>query len=340
VRTVAVRRPGQAAAHRPEWAPRRAGRWAPGPGFVLAAADGSPAGCAAVDHAAAEAALRGWELRIAHVQRAPGPRIAGRDAGATLLDGLVARVHARYRRLVVNGTLLVGPPARLLLAEARDAALVVVGHRHDGGGTRFGVSVGDRVAAQHRGPALVVRAISLIRCEETKATARPGVHHRIPGRVGPSPRPATGSGPIVLVADWRGPAADFVPAGTADWPGLAAGLVPAEVADRPRLDTPAAGFALAEARARGAGLLVLHAGPGADAGSRAASAGRTESVEGVRVRFESFARDPAAAVLDVADHAAALVLDRGRSAGGNAGLLRPVGRWALQRVICPLFLVG
>jgi nucleotide-binding universal stress UspA family protein len=126
-------------------------------GLVVVGVDETPTSYTAVDHAAIEAELRGWHLRIVHVQRPGGLRPASRDNGGRLLERLTDRVHACSPSVPVDSTLLIGAAGQLLLAEARDATLVVVGHRHSSAGSAFGRSVGDRVAAQHAGPVLVVR---------------------------------------------------------------------------------------------------------------------------------------------------------------------------------------
>ncbi|GIF01757.1 universal stress protein [Paractinoplanes rishiriensis] len=173
----AVNRYLGAVGHRPEQPvamPARAGEVI---GVVLVGADESPASYSAVDHAAIEAELRGWDLRILHVQRSGGRQQTTRETGARLLERLAARVHACSPSVAVTRRLAVGSPAHLLLAEGRNATLVVVGHRHGGAGTAFGLSVGDRVAAQHPGPVLVVR---------------------VPGW---PPGPGFGERPIVLAAE-------------------------------------------------------------------------------------------------------------------------------------------
>jgi len=122
---------------------------------VLVGVDDTPTSYTAVDHAAIEAELRGWDLRIVHVQPPGGLRQSSRDAGAHLLERLADRVHAYSPSVPVTCRLMVGAAAPLLLSHAGDAGLVVVGHRHSAVGVTFGLSVGDRVAAQHRGPVLV-----------------------------------------------------------------------------------------------------------------------------------------------------------------------------------------
>ncbi|MDY7088991.1 MAG: universal stress protein [Actinomycetota bacterium] len=126
-------------------------------GLVLVGVDETPTSYIAVDHAAIEAELRGWNLRLVHAQRPGGVRPHTREAASQLLDRLVDRVHSCSPTVAVTGRRVVGSPAALLLLAARDADLVVVGHRHGTPGAVFGVSVGDRVAADHTGAVLVVR---------------------------------------------------------------------------------------------------------------------------------------------------------------------------------------
>lgn len=125
-------------------------------GVVLVGADETPAGCTVVDHAAIEAELRGWDLRILHAQQ--GRTLSSsRDAGARLLRGLTDRVHAGSSSVAVNCRLVVGSAASLLLAEARATDLLVVGSRRSATSAALGLSVADRLAGSHEGVILVVR---------------------------------------------------------------------------------------------------------------------------------------------------------------------------------------
>lgn len=249
-------------------------------GVVLVGVDETPTSYIALDHAAIEAELRGCDLLVVHVQRPGGLRPPARDAGARLLERLTDRVHAHSPTVAVTSRLVVGSAESLLLAEARTATLVVVGHRHSTAGTAFGLSVGDRVAAHHTGPVLVVR---------------------VPGW---PPGPGFGHRPIVVGVD------------------------------RPGMTTAAAGFALAEARARGCELVVLHADTDATATSHA------EIVGGVVVHHLTVAEDPSSALLDYSNHAAAVVLGRHGSTGSPVALLGSVSRTMLQHAYCPVILVG
>jgi len=127
-------------------------------GVVVVGVDETPTSYTAVDHAAIEAELRGWDLRLVHAQRAGVDRYPARDAGARLLQRMTDRVHAYSPSVAVTSRIVIGPAAAaLLLSDAHDANLLVVGHRHSAAGTAFGLSVGDRVAAHNTGPVLVVR---------------------------------------------------------------------------------------------------------------------------------------------------------------------------------------
>ncbi|GGN50682.1 nucleotide-binding universal stress UspA family protein [Actinoplanes campanulatus] len=126
------------------------------PGTIVVGVDDSPAGCTALDHAAIEAHLHGWELRLVHAQHS-GVRQATRAAGSQLLDRLVDRVHVAAPEVAVTRHLAIGSAVSSLLVEGRNADLLVVGHRHKAVGTMLGLTVGDQVAAQHSGIVMVVR---------------------------------------------------------------------------------------------------------------------------------------------------------------------------------------
>lgn len=242
-------------------------------GVVVVGVDDSAVSYTAVDHAAIEAELRGWDLRILHVQRPRGDR----DAGASLLDRLTERVHACSPTVPVTSRLVVGSAAALLLVEGRKADLVVVGHRHGTAGAVLGVTVGDRVAADHTGVVLVVR---------------------IPGW---PPGPGFGSRPIVVGVD--------------------------------RDDSPAVGFAHREARVRGGDLVLLHAG-------KAVRSGSVDTVGGVRMYRRFVTGDPATALIEASNEAAALVVGRHGPAGVPAGILGSVSRSVVKHANCPVFLVS
>jgi nucleotide-binding universal stress UspA family protein len=146
--------------HLPRPVRRPTGRTPPAPrftGVVVVGVDDSPDSYIAVDHAAIEAELHGWDLRLVHVQYGPGAKYPARDRGARLLEHMTERVHAHSGSVAVTSRLATGAAATGLLAEATDTDLVVVGRRHGMAGAAFGRTVGDRVAAHHLGPVMVVR---------------------------------------------------------------------------------------------------------------------------------------------------------------------------------------
>jgi nucleotide-binding universal stress UspA family protein len=124
---------------------------------VLVGADDTPASYTAVDHAAVEAELRGWDLRIVHAQPSGRSHGSSRNAGTRLLERLTDRVHGYAPSVAVTSRLVVGSPSSLLLAEAKAADLLVVGNRHGAGSAALGLSVADRLAGHHAGVILVVR---------------------------------------------------------------------------------------------------------------------------------------------------------------------------------------
>jgi nucleotide-binding universal stress UspA family protein len=92
-----------------------------------------------------------------HAQRIGVLHRAAHDAGVDLLERLTDRVRACSPSVAVTGRLAAGSASALLLAEARNADLVVVGHRHGAAGTAVGLSVAERVATSHTGTVMIVR---------------------------------------------------------------------------------------------------------------------------------------------------------------------------------------
>ncbi|WP_306212403.1 universal stress protein [Actinoplanes sp. RD1] len=257
---------------------RTAGSTPGRPGLVTVGVDDSPDSYVALDHAAVEADVHGWDLRLVHVQRAISG--ADRDSGAELLRRLTDRVHAQSQRVTVHSRLAIGPPASTLLGAVQDADLVVVGRRHGAAGAMLGMTVGDSVAAHHRGPVLIVR---------------------VPG--------------------WP-PGPDF------------ARRPLAAVTDGSPLGERAAAFAMAEARVRGCGLVLLHSSPAAVAGDY------VETVDGVEVHHRCTRRDPAGALISASQEAAAVVAGRQNHGGVAETLLGSVSRAVVEHAPCPVFLIG
>ena len=114
-------------------------------GSVVVGADGTPAGKAAVDFAAREAAARKVELRVVHAWRVPvavalGPMAAAapldpeplRNLAHTVLEDAIAAATAIAPGLVASSVPVEGDPASSILAAADGASLIVVGTHREG----------------------------------------------------------------------------------------------------------------------------------------------------------------------------------------------------------------
>ncbi|MDY7088239.1 MAG: universal stress protein [Actinomycetota bacterium] len=136
--------------------------------WVLAGIDGADPGGHAVDWAAREARRRRLPLRIVHVLE--WRPVETGEAGKTYVEmawtranGLTGEASRRVREIApdieVRAETVLGEPAGRLLELARDAELVVLGHRGRGGfaGLRLG-SVSERVAEHAPCPVVVLRA--------------------------------------------------------------------------------------------------------------------------------------------------------------------------------------
>jgi nucleotide-binding universal stress UspA family protein len=140
---------------------------------IVVGVDGSAGAGKALELAAAEAALRGAQLRVVSAwQIAPavygGGFVAGIDA--SVLDAVredaervvreaVAEVAKLQPSVPCEGLTLEGQPAEILLEHARDASLIVVGNRgHGGFGSLLLGSVSQQVVHHAACPVLVVRA--------------------------------------------------------------------------------------------------------------------------------------------------------------------------------------
>ncbi|GGS90636.1 universal stress protein [Nonomuraea spiralis] len=138
-------------------------------GLIVAGADGSAPGAAAVDWAADDAARTGAELLIVHgLDRQPYSSTRFPDFGqgnyllmgaAKVLEAAEAAVRARQPSVRVRAEIVEGTPAAVLQDQARRADEVVIGNRGMGGfaGALLG-SVTMQVAGQARCPVVVVRA--------------------------------------------------------------------------------------------------------------------------------------------------------------------------------------
>ncbi|MGR3867487.1 universal stress protein [Streptomyces graminifolii] len=118
---------------------------------VVVGVDGSLISVRALDRAADEAARRGVELRVVYA-------VPDTDESGPVLASAVTRLAARHPELSVVTKGAVGGPVHTLVRQSEGADLTVVGTRGMGGvaGLLLG-SVSLRLAAQVRGPVLVVR---------------------------------------------------------------------------------------------------------------------------------------------------------------------------------------
>lgn len=137
-------------------------------GPIVVGYDGSPASRAAIRWAATEAERRETTLRVVH---APAWPIGGESSGAAVLRRL-GRVHAKSERLLQGASreilpdhqglrieleAVAGDTVPVLLQEATDAVLLVVGaHGRRDAGDRAAVSVRAHLAAHAPCPVVVV----------------------------------------------------------------------------------------------------------------------------------------------------------------------------------------
>lgn len=139
---------------------------------IVVGVDGSRCAHAALERAAAEAALRGARLRIVCAWEVPVAVYAGGfapsldrealDAFREHADEILREAHAAVERLApsvpVETEALEGHAAELLLREAQDASLIVVGNRGRGGFASLLLgSVSQQVVHHAPCPVLVVR---------------------------------------------------------------------------------------------------------------------------------------------------------------------------------------
>jgi len=128
------------------------------PALVTVAVDESAGSVAAVKQAATEAALRGWELRLVHVQRS-GPAdavAAARDRGAGLLARLAELARSRTTT-PISSELCLGSTVEVLIQHSAGSGLLVLGSRGMGPLQQIAAgSVSARVAAGAHCPVVVV----------------------------------------------------------------------------------------------------------------------------------------------------------------------------------------
>jgi nucleotide-binding universal stress UspA family protein len=139
---------------------------------IVVGVDGSEGARAALEFAAREAALRQARLRIVCAWEIP-PAVYGGGFAPTLdqptLDGFgdgaetvvnqaVATAKGLQPTIECEGKAVQGQPAEVLLQEARDADLIVVGNRGHGGFASLLLGSVSHQVVQHAGcPVTVVR---------------------------------------------------------------------------------------------------------------------------------------------------------------------------------------
>ncbi len=139
---------------------------------VVVGVDGSECAREALEFAVGEAVLRGANLRVISAWNlapavyaggfAPGPDRetieAFRDAGEKVVKDALAEAKRLQPSVVADGRAIEGPAAEVLLNEARDAILIVVGNRGRGGFASLLLgSVSQQVVHHAACPVVVVR---------------------------------------------------------------------------------------------------------------------------------------------------------------------------------------
>ena len=142
-------------------------------GTIVVGVDGSECARAALGFAAEEAALRGARLRVVSAWEVPPAVYAGglapildqttldgfRESAEAVISGAVAEVKHLQPAVDCEGAAVEGQPAEVLLQEAREAFLIVVGNRGRGGFASLLLgSVSQQVVHHAACPVLVVRA--------------------------------------------------------------------------------------------------------------------------------------------------------------------------------------
>lgn len=138
------------------------------PERIVVGVDGSPAGRAAAQWAAAEAGRRGCPLTVIHAYEwwRPGTRMAlggeyaasFRERAESIVDAAIAEVLESQPGLDVRGEAVHAQPARALIGASVGATRVVVGSRGRGGFASLLLgSVSQQVATHAAAPVVVVR---------------------------------------------------------------------------------------------------------------------------------------------------------------------------------------
>ncbi|WP_240123938.1 universal stress protein [Streptomyces sp. MUM 136J] len=155
---------------------------------VVAGVDDSAEGFDAADWAAREALRRGLPLRLVHARK-PGPPRGTPETGPPeptaaerharmLLHHVLDRLDERHPQLTITAEQVAGDPAAVLLAQAAEADLLVIGSQGRSGlGGFVSGAVAPVVAARSRRPVVLVRAGRTPEADHLPdAHGRPSVH--------------------------------------------------------------------------------------------------------------------------------------------------------------------
>ncbi|QNP68269.1 universal stress protein [Streptomyces roseirectus] len=293
------------------------------PRHVTVGVDGSAESLAAAHWAAREALRRGVGLRVVHVWPRPlnpAGSGAGRERADRTVDRVASGIRTTHPRLRIVERLVPDAAVDTLVAEARQADLLVLGSRGLSGLRGFVVgSVSHRVLARSTAPVVLVRAGTTFAAEHLPAT----------DGVSPEEIPGLPYRDVVLGLDLPCPGGE-----------------PVE-------------FAFASARRRGTGLRVVHtywragrhtarglAGPApADPGAReegavaAALRPWREKFPTVPVTETVVEADAAAELVRAAAGAALLVVGRRTGDGRGGPCLGAVTHAVLHHAGCPVAVV-
>jgi nucleotide-binding universal stress UspA family protein len=140
--------------------------------IIVVGVDGSSGGNAALEYAAREAALKGALMRVVTAWSPPplvvagvaaesgfydGPRSESRQHAAAVASEAVTRAKQMHPSLECEEKVVEGQPAKAIIEQAKDAALIVVGSRGHGGfsGHLLG-SVSQQVVQHAHCPVVVI----------------------------------------------------------------------------------------------------------------------------------------------------------------------------------------
>jgi nucleotide-binding universal stress UspA family protein len=151
---------------------------------VVVGIDGSDEAACAADYGAWEAHRRGVALQLIYVRHpaplwGPGNLILDeyaweRDWVRSLLEKTTVELRENHPKVTIRAAAKTGGAPGVLVAESKDASLVVVGTRAAGGVLGYlAGSVAAQVAAHASGPVVVMRGVPGRRCDMSAQRGRP-----------------------------------------------------------------------------------------------------------------------------------------------------------------------